>query len=295
MTCYSPITGWRTGDGRVVFNPSEGFVDREVTIRCGRCIGCRVERSRQWAVRLMHEKQTSSSASFLTLTYSDDNLPPYGGLVLEHWQKFIRALRKKTGKKLRYYHCGEYGEQTWRPHYHAILYGEDFKDRIRHCRTDTGDWLYVSDLLGSCWPHGHHLVGDVTFESAQYVAGYVTKKLNGDRASVYDVVDPVTGEVHSRKPPYATMSRKPGIGHDWFVKYGNQVYPRDEVIVNAHVTQPPKFYDGRLELLDPTAYLEVKRKRKERLRNQADYTPERLAVREQVTRLKLKVRDMEEA
>lgn len=77
MTCYSPLEGWyskkRTlsGNRKVVFNLHEGLADRPVTIPCGQCIGCRLERSRQWAVRCVHEASLHTSNCFLTLTFSN--------------------------------------------------------------------------------------------------------------------------------------------------------------------------------------------------------------------------------
>lgn len=145
-----------------------------MTVSCGQCIGCRLERSRQWAVRCMHEKQMHDDACFITLTYDDDNLPFGETLVLSDWQKFMKRLVKKNGP-IRFYHCGEYGDDTNRPHYHAILFG--YRPDDPELFSTSGETkLYASPSLRNTWGMGHCTFGDATFETAAYVARYITKK-----------------------------------------------------------------------------------------------------------------------
>lgn len=184
MPCFSPIQGFRahsvnpdTGKRSIVFNCKEGFRELSVELPCGNCIGCRLEKSRQWAMRIMHEAQLHEHNSFLTLTYSDQYLPKNNSLKKDDVQKFLKRLRRRLDKPIRYYQCGEYGEKFHRPHYHMCLFGHDFYDDREHFKTSTGDKLYVSELLSEVWGMGHCLIGDLTFESAAYVARYVTKKL----------------------------------------------------------------------------------------------------------------------
>jgi len=137
MACYHPISAWRgeileSGKRSVIFDRTkECLPDSEMSIPCGQCIGCRLERSRQWALRCVHEAALYQDNCFITLTYNDENLPKTQTLVLEDVQKFWKRLRKhfKT-KQIRYYLAGEYGELTLRPHYHACVFGFDFKDKI---------------------------------------------------------------------------------------------------------------------------------------------------------------------
>lgn len=301
MACYFPLTAYRgrpTGPGKpspVVFDFSKAH-GPAIKLPCGQCIGCRLERSRQWAVRLMHEAQLHEASSFLTLTYSDENLPADGSLNVKHFQDFMKRLRRRIGERLRFFHCGEYGERFARPHYHCILYGFDFPDKLLYKPSDAGD-LYTSGFLDSVWQHGHCIIGDVTFESAAYVARYVTKKVTGNKADGhYLIFDPETGEVPQKPdgsfshltPEYVTMSRRPGIAAEWFKKFGRDVFPSDEVIVRGQSCRPPRYYDNMFEAAhgDMDA---IRSKRITKMRQYADNnTDKRLAARERVALARVK-------
>lgn len=283
MACFHPLRGYRSrfrnpsGKRSLVFSKSDGYADLPVSVPCGQCIGCRLERTRQWAMRIMHEASLHDENCFVTLTYDDEHLPDYGTLEVDAFPKFVRSLRKRTGAKLRYYQCGEYGSCTNRPHYHGVLFGYDFPDK--RAFTHRGDHpTYVSELCGAAWSKGLHEIGSVTFESAAYVASYCTKKLRRDGP---DVVFGETGEVVEMVPEHSTMSRRPGIGSDWFEKYADEVYASDSVVVNGKEVKPPKYYDLKLEARDPRWMRRVARAR-ERQRNEDEETLERLAVREDV-------------
>lgn len=224
----------------------------------------------------------------MTLTYADENLPKNGSLNLKHFQDFMKRFRKDVEpKKIRFFHAGEYGEKRGRPHYHAVIFGESFRDEVPLSRetSDRGDVTWLSVRLNRLWPHGLARVGSVTFESCAYVARYVTKKVTGPRApSHYTRIDPVTGEIFDLKPEYATMSRRPGLGYPHLERYFNEIYPRDMCVSRGHPSKPPRFYDRMLEKLDPSLYAEVKDNREcaLALSPSHDRTPERLAVRETV-------------
>lgn len=289
MACFSPLTGYRTAAGKVTFKQKEGYHDKPVTVACGQCSGCRLERSRQWAVRCMHEASQHEANSFVTLTYDETHLPTTGGLDLQHWQNFAKKLRHKAGS-FRFYHCGEYGDLSGRPHYHALLFGIDFRqDRIEYS-TRRGNPLYTSELLSQTWGKGLSVIGELTYESAAYVARYCMKKINGKQAEThYQTVDTRTGEVHHVKPEYTTMSRRPGIGKTWFDKYTSDVFPSDEVVVNGKPARPPRYYDSQYELSDPEnlALIKVKRRAQGR-RHRSNNTPERLRTRETIQELRSK-------
>lgn len=286
MPCYTPLKAYRADGGGVVFSSKEGFTDRPLELPCGQCVGCRVARSRQWALRIVHESQMHGANSFITLTYDQEHLPEDWSLDVEHWKCFMKALRRRVGK-VRYYHCGEYGDENLRPHYHACLFGVDFaRDRYRW--SGSGDrTLYRSPTLEEAWGRGHALIGNLTFESAAYVARYVVKKRTGPQAEEhYRRINPETGEVHQVKPEYATMSRRPGLGATFFDRYVDDMYPRDEVIHAARRFRPPRFYDERLP---EDELLAVKAKRRDAAeRHKADLTPERLKTREFVATDRLK-------
>lgn len=261
-------------------SPPSGYADRRMAVACGQCIGCRLERARQWAVRCMHELRSHDEACFLTLTYSDDALPPGGSLRKSDMTDFLKRLRHHLRpRRIRYFQCGEYGERTARPHHHMILFGWRPPD-LELVKSGKHP-LYSSEFLVRVWGHGHVAIGDVTFESAGYVARYTLKKVTGLGAREY------YGE---REPPYVTMSRRPGIGADFFHRFRGDLYPSDEVIVSRRrAGKPPKYYDRLLEAVDEAMLRDVKLRREiaaqKNLHEMLDV--DRLDVKEEVKRRKL--------
>lgn len=279
MPCFHPIQGYKGMDGGFQFHPR---TDLLMSVPCGQCIGCRLERSRQWAVRIMHEVQMHEVNSFVTLTYRDAELPERGVLVKKDFQDFMKRLRRFfLPERISFYHCGEYGGETYRPHYHAILFGVDFPDQEWRKDNGRGEPLYESAALDRLWGKGDCLIGAVTFESAAYVARYCCAKITGDLAREhYKRVDKETGEVYWLPPEYATMSLKPGIGLRWFSRYGAEVEDSDTVVMRGREMAAPRYYD---KLRDGALMKEVKRKRKRGvLKNARDITRARLDVRERV-------------
>lgn len=276
MRCFYPLVAFKiVATGAVVFKrPSSAFLD--LILPCGQCSGCRLERSRQWAVRCMHEASLYDENSFITLTYDDEHLPEYGTLDKSAFPKFMKRLRKRAGVKVRYYHAGEYGSLFGRPHYHACLFGFDFADKVY--RTERNGFpVWSSELLGELWSFGRSEIGTVTFESAAYVARYIMDKVTGKDADVaYAFVDE-EGEVRHLTPEYTTMSRRPGIGRPWLDMFGAEVYPADGVVVAGKLCKPPRFYDTSFELIHPGMLDEVRAARRAR-RRVSDNTPARLEV-----------------
>lgn len=231
----------------------------------------------------MHEAQQHEHNAFITLTYDDAHLPELGSLQPADLQKFWKRLRK-TGARIRYFACGEYGSKQNRPHYHAAIFGEDFStDRVKW-KERNGHLCYRSEQLEKLWDKGQSEIGQLTFDSAAYIARYVTKKITGQKAIAhYAVCDKTTGEYFGdREPEYAVMSRRPGVGRTWFDQFHADVYPSDEVITRGHPTKPPKFYDLLAEAKDPESYKKIKRTRRANRKRQ-DQTDARLKVRETVT------------
>ena len=284
MPCYHPRQGWRSkkvnesGKRSIVFNPRYAYMDMPITVPCGQCIGCRLEKSRQWAIRISHEASLYDDNCFLTLTYNNENLPQDGNLVKKHFTLFIKRLRKKyKNKKIRYFMCGEYGEKLGRPHYHVILFNHDFKDKVYHSGNQ-GNILYRSEELESLWSiskqedskragesRGFCTIGTVTFESAGYVARYCTKKVTGlAKADHYQRVDKETGRIIEKLPEYAQMSKKPAIGKEWFDKFYLDIYRHDEMSVRCRTMRPPKFYDSEYEKIDPKRMEILKKIRKDK-------------------------------
>lgn len=204
---------------------------------CGQCIACRVNRSKDWATRCVLEARCHDENCFITLTYNDENLPQDMSLHKDDFQKFMKRLRKKLSKegiKISFYMCGEYGELYERPHYHACIFGYRPKD-LEVWSFRSGVTLYRSALLEKLWPFGFVTVGDVTYQSAAYVARYVVKKYTGEKAEEF------YGE---RLPPYTNMSLKPAVGQSYFERYSEEIYNRDFVIISGNIkAKIPRYYD----------------------------------------------------
>jgi hypothetical protein len=267
----------------------------------------------------MHESKSYEENSFITLTYSDEHLPRDMSLSLREWQLFLKKLRKALSpQKIKTFHCGEYSPKRQRllgpttvhpdtvpdglrPHYHAIIFGFSFPDKeLWSVRNDIP--VYYSDFLSRVWGKGFCTIGDLTFESAAYVARYTVKKINGRLRNKpdentgllpYERVCPVTGEVREVMPEYATMSR--GIGEKHYHRYTGDMYPRDSVVINGHETRPPRYYDELYKLEAPATLEAIKDKRCEQMElHQADNTRARLVAREKVKLAQLSMLKREE-
>lgn len=301
MQCFKPIQAFwssvvnpKTGKFGLVFKRELAQRGSEpLKIPCGQCIGCRLEKSRQWAVRCVHEADLHDQNCFITLTYNAENLPEDYSLKPEHFTKFMKRFRKAyAGKKIRYFMCGEYGDQKLRPHYHACIFGHDFSDKVLYKEND-GNRLYISEQLNKLWPFGFSTIGELTFESAAYTARYVMKKVNGKNAEKpgkvtglkpYERVDPDTGEVHEVHCEYCRMSRRPGIAHGWFERYGSDAYPSDFLVVRGQKMKPPRYYD----YLYGEDIEGIKERRVERAKEKAaDNTPARLKVKEKCCKARI--------
>lgn len=283
MPCYGPLTAYypksESGSNKLVFKKSDSGTGIGLKIPCGKCIGCKLEHSRQWAVRCMHEKRMHGASAFLTLTYSNANLPLGGTLVKRDLQLFMKRYRKYAGTGIRFFACGEYGETTHRPHYHVLLLNSDLVDR-KPVSSGSEYTLYESKILSSLWTAGSHVIGNVDFESAAYVARYCTKKITGPMAADH---------YQGREPEFLVMSRRPGIGTAYIEKYQSEMYTHDNVIVNGVPSSLPRFYDTKYASLSDTcearlAVLKIARRRKI---SRVDTGTTRLRVREVVTLAKL--------
>lgn len=294
MPCYRPLQAWRgkvgdSGKRSVVFKRGEAapsLVLLDMKLPCGSCVGCRLERARQWAMRCMDEASLYEKNSFVTLTFDDYWLKRVGpSLRVSVFQRFMKRLRKaECGKRVRYFHCGEYGPKLGRPHYHALLFNVGFDDRVYFKTTGSGEKIYTSERLNRLWKFGYSSVGDVTFGSAAYVARYHIKKV-GSVVSDNHYCNPVTGEV--LEPEYVTMSRRPGIGKGFYDRFKLDMYPSDFRIIAGVKVKPARFYDDLYELDDPIGFEKVKCDRVAKV-DKLDNDSFRLAVKEEVKELEIK-------
>lgn len=304
MPCYGPLTAYRprrllangqvNPDRNLVFKKTDAESGIPINIPCGKCVGCRLEQSRQWAVRCMHEKRLHNASTFVTLTYDNKHLPPNNSLVKPDLQNFMKRLRHETGPGLRFFACGEYGDKSNRPHYHVLLLNASFDDQ-KVATTGPDYSLYTSDKLSKLWTFGNHVLGDVTFESCAYVARYCLKK-NQNGKTVSD----------GRSPEFLVMSRRPGIGADYFNKYTDELLSHDTIIVNGVPAALPRFYDNKLAgvtgLSEPvpgslyTRMENIKNRRRRKIsvaQRKNDGTLSRLRIREVVALAKLNLKKRE--
>jgi len=190
-------------------------------VPCGKCMSCRVARTREWTVRLYHESGYWSKKSFITLTYDDEHMPEDKGIHKRDLQLWLKRLRKEIGKEIKYYACGEYGEKFDRPHYHVIAFGVG---------------VGSLDIVQKTWEKGFVKIGTVTKDSIQYVAGYVRKKLSGEAAEVYK----------GRQGPFQLQSK--AIGLRFALENAEQIKSALGVTVKGQPAGLPRYYRKKLDI-----------------------------------------------
>jgi len=223
-------------------------------------------------------------------------LPADGSLEHRDFQLFLKRLRKRySGRTVRYFMCGEYGEECaecgrnredcqsvrshtfrptlGRPHHHVCIFGYYPKDAQFYTIGKGGEPLYKSEDVTKIWANGYVTVGDVTWESAAYIARYVVKKITGGAAQKHYGI---------RQPEYLTMSNRPGIGAAWLDKFFNDVYPYDEVVRQDKKFHPPKYYDKQLEKMNPEALKTIKQRRIDNVNKKEIESFKRLACKEEI-------------
>lgn len=332
MPCYHPNHAYRhpsvtTKNGKskiVITGKQRRAVNAPVewlTIPCGQCIGCKITKSKEWAIRCVDEATLFGSDNmFITLTKNPENMPSNNCLQKLDFPNFMKRYRKHhkglnavdkeplldkdTGElhnqgvhyPIRYFHCGEYGEKGKRPHHHACIFNHRFDD-LEPIVDKKGIKLYVSEKLEELWSKeitpeecrnykddtifqrgnryytklGFCSVGNVTADSAAYVARYCLKKLNGPEAWDHYLTD--EGEII--EPEFVTMSRRPGLGSGYIKHNLKDAYPKDFLTVNGKKFKIPKYYDTIYDSCYPEEMALVKAKRKEKA-EQLQQTPERL-------------------
>lgn len=309
MPCYRLMPAYKaavvnpeTRKRPIVFSPRDGYHDLPAfSLPCGQCIGCRLDQSRNWAIRCVHEAKLHEDNCFITLTYNDEHLPPSGSLVKKHFQDFMKRLRHH-GSDIRVFWCGEYGDKNRRPHYHALLFNFDFSDKKVWKISKSQFPIYRSALLESCWTMGHSSVGALTFDSAAYVARYCTKKITGPASDLHygakyceypstKLLEP--GQVDPGRnpvlPEFAHPSSRLGVGKDFYKRFKSDIYPDDFVVINDRKVRPPRYYDKLLEKDDPKLFSLVKAARRRKGSEHADNnTITRLAIREKIASRKFR-------
>lgn len=211
---------------------------KHIEVPCGVCMACRLNYTREWAVRVMNESLSYPCNCFITLTYDDEHLPSDFSVSKSAVQKFFKRLRKVVSKDLKYFACGEYGGRFGRPHYHSIIlnwYPEDaylWRDGLKKS--------YRSPLLEKCWKFGHSEIGDVTFNSARYVASYIVKQKRGKEKTYY--------KEHSIEPEFVLMSK--GLGKNFVKKHFSQLKSLGYLPFNGIKMKLPRYYENILYSTD---------------------------------------------
>lgn len=277
MACYHPVPARQDVPGGAVrLRPPLGTAT--MLIPCGQCIGCRQARAVEWSRRCCHEASLYERNIFVTLTYDDVWLPADGSLVPRHLQLFIKRLRKaatydetvvSSGTGVRFFACGEYGESTGRPHYHALLFNCGLNNLYQ-----VGKDLYSSDTLARLWPFGAHKIGTVTGASAGYVAKYQLKSGPQEYCDDDGVV---------LRKPFLRMSRRPGIGSRWLARYREDLRS-GFLVADGSRTRIPRAYLKRLEKDDPSLFEAIA---VERAKVRRPLEPERLVAAEVIAKSRL--------
>lgn len=311
LTCILPSVSDSFGKRKLLFKPLDymkssidspiirDLFDYElihgfkIKIPCGKCIGCRLDYSRHWSIRSMHEAKMHTKNTFVTLTYNDDHIPDDWSLNKSYIQSFIKRFRKKYGEGIRYMLCGEYGEKNKRPHYHILFYGFDFDDKYVWSER-RGNLYYRSPGLEDIWrdayssdSNGFSIIGNVTFESSAYVARYVTKKILGKNNQHF---------YSGREPEFLLTSRRPGLGNEFFYKYYSDMFNTGYCLIENHDKKfkapIPRYYQNLLSNFNPDFYKIYKLDKMKFLydnlfKENLDKTTERLLVQEELKYIKM--------
>ena len=298
MACYHPLHAFKTGvtsKGKDKYKITSGDIERiewfegrkvaidhwnenYIEIPCGKCIGCRLDYSRQWANRCMLEAKQYEHNAFITLTYEDASLTYNNGadrktgevtkvptLVPEELTKFMKDLRRyykyHYGEEgIRFYACGEYGSKSDRPHFHIIVFNLNIRDKEYLFTNNSHDKIYTSEIIRKIWGKGHVTIGDVTWNSAAYTARYVMKKIKGkDAKNYYELLGIV--------PEFTRMSRREGIARNYYENNKSKIYELDEIIIAnkkglAQKIKPCKYYDNLYDIENHEFMKKLKEKRK---------------------------------
>lgn len=279
MSCYHPLKAWHIGyhdSGKDKYKITshttdyvKGALADPIEIPCGRCIGCRLAYSRQWADRCMLEMKYHKVTWFCTFTYDDEFLPINEnvncntGEVFESatldkrdFQLFMKRLRKNYpyDNHLKYFCAGEYGDVTYRPHYHAIMFGLQLDDLELYSRAEDGYNYYRSPWLEKIWKKGMVIVAEATWDTCAYTARYIMKKQYGSAAQIY--------EMYNIQPEFTLMSRKPAIGLEFYEDNKHWIFDSDFIFIgtdrDSYQIKPPKYYEKKFEFDDPEKYGKMK-------------------------------------
>ena len=314
MRCTSPWTVGFRHDGKTLAWSYKQHSKEYPTFQlpCGKCLSCRLEYSRQTAIRCVHESLQYKDNSFITLTYSEENLKS-NKLQYKDFQNFIKKLRShildeklkkmyptantqdarreiyrksekatkdmvKTECTISVFCTGEYGDKKKRPHWHAIIFNWEPQDKTHKYTNDRGDKVYSSEILNILWPYGISEIGSVTFESASYVARYATKKLYHGKDGTHEY------------EPISRRSTKNAIGKTWIEKNwkdcftnGYLVFKKKDQYIQCGI---PRYYEKWLKKNHPTEWTRYVTQVKPKIIQQAEKQEEKTTLEEKKANFK---------
>ena len=285
MTCIEPKQAWRWKRmpiqakydekmykrfNQIHFTPYPIKCEKEIEILkipCGKCIGCRLDKANEWATRMYLERKKWKHACFITLTYNDKNLPKEKKLCERDMTLFLKRLRKaetgieewknpKTGKiekPIRYLYCGEYGTKNFRPHYHIALFNYIPNDLKYYKKSDgSGEPLYTSAKIYKIWGKGFAPIGEMTYESACYIARYVQKKAYQEE----------------KNDEFIRMSRMPGLGISEWIDNKSMIKKTGNILVKiknaVKIKKIPRYFEKLWEEENWYTHQDYKNKTKEK-------------------------------
>lgn len=241
---------------------------------CGQCLSCRIKYAKTWAERCLFEASLYEKNYFFTLTYDDEHLP-YADcgvptLVKKDFQDFMKRFRKKFGK-VRYFMCGEYGDRTYRPHYHSIMFGLKLDDLQVYKVVKRNDQVYTyynSPSVDLTWGKGYVVIAECTPETCSYCARYSLKKVGfntNKSTNLMRLDDPNISDLDFHKalqgcefiqPVFCLMSRRPGISRNYYEDRKNEVLRL--VKVPGSGVSSIRYFDKLLEKDFPVEFIGVR-------------------------------------
>lgn len=291
MPCKHLKTGWRWKNGRIYESLVGTKLGKEPTTRpCGQCIDCRLDKSREWAIRCKHESTLHEKNCVVTLTYADEHLPANGSIDPDAGSEFMKRLRAREQYKREQIHlpwhpdfgiktfgCAEYGcndpkcgrawcQHNMRPHYHIILFNYDFEDKKFHSKNEDGDEYFTSDILETTWKQGGCQIMELNWKTAAYVSRYVTKKLSGPGRFEFEQKRVQQGRqkhYYGEKLPEQSIcvAQQEGIAGAWWKENKDKIHKSDVMWINGQKIRPVTYYDRKYEKQNPNEYKKIKEKR----------------------------------
>lgn len=260
MRCTRPRTVGFQADGKTLAWSQKNVCKEYATFQlpCGKCLECRLDYARQWAIRCVHEASMYENNCFITLTYSDKHLKS-PKLVYADFQKFMKRLRKLQNEPMGVFVTGEYGDQTKRPHWHAIIFNWRPNDLVYSRSNERGDRIFTSATLDRLWGKNDpekrpNEVGEVTFHSAGYCARYASKKI------VHSANGKLAEADHHEWQPISKKSSKHAIGKRWLERNWRDVFTAGRLLLklpDGQVTDTsiPRYYERWFKDNHPKEYL----------------------------------------